>query len=81
MAGHNFKTKSRVLKLSYQYGNFLYDFNVESWGWNRNQSESRFGHLRRLLRSDYYETELGHAMPDLSPCGAVRLGENYKAYP
>jgi len=70
---HNFNYKSRVLKLSYQHTNFLYDFNVESWGWNRRQSESRFGHLLRLLRSDYYESSLDHAMVDLTPSGSIRL--------
>jgi hypothetical protein len=74
---HKFKSKSRVLKLSLQYSNILYDQNVESWGWNRGHSESRLGHLLRLLRSDYYESTKDHAMPDLAPCGTIRLSESY----
>ena len=75
---HVINTQSTAVRLRFQYTNLFYDQNVESWGWNRQESESRLSHLARLLRSDYYETSKDHAMPDLTPCGGVRLSENYK---
>ena len=58
--------------------NFFYDQNVESWGWNRSPSESRFSHFLRLFRSDYYENEEDHAMKDLCHCGTIKLSQKYK---
>jgi hypothetical protein len=72
---------TQIYELDFQWTNFFYEQNVESWGWNRKENEGRFKHLRRLMRCTYYQDSPDHAMRDLSFCGTMKLNDIYKVHP
>ncbi len=52
--------------------------NVESWGWNRHNNESRWSHYHRLMNDHFSAESKDLSFVDLNPAGLIRLNEKVK---
>ena len=58
----------------------FYEQNVESWGWNRLDSESRLSYFFRLWNDDFYINNQNHAIRDLGYSESSKLNDEFETH-